>query len=146
MLAEVYRVYPHGGGPALATIRLPAGAANQQWSGDGAALMYTDATDSTNNVFRQPIDGSTRVRITSFTSGRTVAFGPSPDGSRLAVVRQVGRQCGLWLTAADGSHPVEVPGFAANQLFGLRWTPDGQHLVLAGGSSSQDAVLLKNFK
>jgi Tol biopolymer transport system component len=74
-----------GGAPVR---RLPAPPNNRmEWTPDGKAIAWRDSTLT--NIWVQPIDGSAAHALTHFTDQTILAFGWSPDGSRLALFRGV---------------------------------------------------------
>jgi Tol biopolymer transport system component len=58
-----------------------------QWTPDGQAVNFISHRDGVSNIWRQPIDGSSPVQVTNFTSGQIFNFAYSPDGSQLALSR-----------------------------------------------------------
>jgi Tol biopolymer transport system component len=139
-------VVPTAGGEPIATLALPARATNATWSPDGTSLTFVDQSDPTWNLARLRIAGGVPERITHFTEGRTTAFEWSPDGSRLAVARKLGDGAAVFVTGSDGSKPVQVARFQGEEIFRLRFTSDGKHVVVLAGKRSSDAVLIRNFR
>jgi len=91
---------------------------------------------------RESNDYHSQIRLAGPEAGadRPLAGGPrdsapawSPDGARLAFIRQVGSQRQLWIVAADpGSEPVlaaEVAVTAGRSIVSFDWSPDGRQLV-----------------
>jgi Tol biopolymer transport system component len=74
-----------GGPPARHLPSLPG--AGLEWTPDGQALAYRDATLT--NIWVQPIDGGPPHALTHFTDQTIFAFGWSPDGKQLALWRGV---------------------------------------------------------
>jgi Tol biopolymer transport system component len=70
----------------------------------------------------------------------------SPDGSKLAVRRLVGESSNLWVTAADGSRPVQLTQFTSEAIFGFGWAPDSRHVVVGAGTDATDAVLIRGVR
>jgi len=58
-----------------------------RWTRDGRGLAYQSYQGRSSNVWVQPLDGSPRRALTSFTSDRIFGFAWSPDGRQLAVAR-----------------------------------------------------------
>ena len=71
---------------------------------------------------------------------------PSPDGTRLAVIRRTDEGSNVWVTGPDGSRPTQVTQLSAADVFALRWLPDGRRLVVSAGKLSRDAVLIRSFR
>ena len=59
---------------------------NIRFTADGSAVSYVTSKDGTDNIHVQPLDGSA-PRVMA-ASGQGLGGRPSPDGSKLAVVRQ----------------------------------------------------------
>ena len=55
---------------------------------DGAGVAYSARANGADNVRIQPLDGSAPRMMTAFSNGRVVRFRWSPDGSKLAVLRE----------------------------------------------------------
>jgi Tol biopolymer transport system component len=58
-----------------------------QYSLDGKALEYAVRQNGVDNIWRQPLDGSTGKWETTFSAEHIAPFRWSPDGKRLALVR-----------------------------------------------------------
>jgi WD40 repeat protein len=54
---------------------------------DGKSVAYIVRDQGVDNIFVQPLDGSSGHQITNFTSEHIVEFRWSPDGKTLAVAR-----------------------------------------------------------
>jgi dipeptidyl aminopeptidase/acylaminoacyl peptidase len=133
------------GGVAVDLPNVPARAQSFDWSPDGSAVMYVDASSPVWNLFRAPLDGGKPQPVTSFDTGRVTAYEFSPDGRKLALTLTIGNASNVWLCGADGSKPVQVTRYPADDIFDLRWTHDGR-LVVNAGKLKADAVLIKNFR
>jgi len=57
------------------------------WSPDGKALTVLTNRSGVQNIWRQPIDGTTATQITDFKSGRIMNFTWTADGKELFLVR-----------------------------------------------------------
>ena len=64
------------------------GAGPMRFTPDGLAIAYILRANDADNIRIQPLDGSAGRSITAFQSGRIASFRWSPDGSKLAVLRQ----------------------------------------------------------
>ncbi len=58
-----------------------------QFTPDAKAIAYPIASNSGDNIWVQPLDGSPRRRITNFPSDMTRVFYWSPDGKTLGILR-----------------------------------------------------------
>ncbi len=142
----VWMALPVAGGPATATFRLRPTAVEPAWAPDGKGMTYRDRADPSWNVFRQDAGGGPPVPVTRFTEGRSVGYQWSHDGSRIALVRR-GEDGGasVWVTASDGSRPVQVTGLPSD-VFQLRWLPDGKRVAVSAGKLSRDVILIRKFR
>ena len=98
------------------------------------------------NVFRQPLDGAAPTPMTHFVEGKITDHDWSPDGSRMLLVRTIGRICEVTTTAADGSRGESVARFETGQLNSAAWMPDGKSVLFSYGTAGRDAVLIRNFR
>jgi len=101
LVAYVYRedegpwrlaVAPFDGGEPVSTFELPSPYEPRgvRWTPDGRAIAYLDARNGVSNIVAQPLDGGAPVPVTSFTTGRILAFAWSRDGKQLALSRAMG--------------------------------------------------------
>ncbi len=72
---------------ARRTLTVPPSQGRLQWTSDGRAIAYLDATQT--NLWVQPLDGKPPRQLTHFSDGRPIGdFAWSRDGKRLAIARQ----------------------------------------------------------
>ena len=148
----VWRSMPVAGGMPTVEFRLPPSAFRQVWGPDGKSLTFLNRTDPARNVYRLGAAGSPGsatgepVQVTRFANGRLTSQVWSPDGTRLAVTLRTEAGDSLWVTAADGSRPVELANFPAQDIFFAQWLPDSRRIALSAGKSSRDAVLIRDFR
>ncbi len=141
----VWSAYPLAGGPATATFRLPPQSMGIRWAPDGHGVTYRKRTDPAWNVYRLPFDGGVPLQVTSFTEGRVTEHQWSPDGRKLAVRLDDGQKANLWVVEADGSHPMQLTNFTSGRIFQFDWMTDSR-LTLSAGTSTSDAVLIRDFR
>jgi Tol biopolymer transport system component len=146
LIRPVAAIVPAAGGNEIASFPIPTQANNLMWSPDGASFTFLDQSDPAWNLARIRMTGGTPERVTRFAEGRCTGFAWSPDGSRLAVARRIGDDAAVWVTAADGSKPVQAALFQGDEIFQLHWTKDGKQVVVNAGKRSSDAVLIRNFR
>jgi hypothetical protein len=58
-----------------------------RFTSDGKSVAYVSRENGADNVWVQPLDGSSGFPITDFKSERIWSFSLSPDGKSLAVLR-----------------------------------------------------------
>ncbi len=58
-----------------------------RWTPDGLALTYVSNADGASNIWLQPLDGGPSRQLTYFKDAGIPSFAWSPDGKRLACVR-----------------------------------------------------------
>lgn len=86
-------VVPFGGGEVVKAFTIPKrttrgySKVGVQWSEDGQAIDYTVFRDNASNIWRQPLDGSPPVQVTTFNEQQIFNFDYSPDGEKLALSR-----------------------------------------------------------
>jgi len=102
------------------------------WSADGAAIYVSRAAPGgARSIDRVTVQSGERRRVVSGAAFPAL----SPDGRELAYVQYAtppDRGESLWLSAPDGTEPREIIGpMAFAKFFGLRFSPDGRHLVFA---------------
>ncbi|MBL8234330.1 MAG: PD40 domain-containing protein [Bryobacterales bacterium] len=139
-VSEIYVMKP---GPKPSYERITDGGAKEiwpMWSGDGKSLFFVSDRTGVENIWRQPIGGTSRA-VTSFTDGRVLWPNISADG-RLIVFE---RNFQIWKMEPNSAKPVVVPiqlrGASAetsitHQRFNSEFSeaavsPDGKKLVVA---------------
>jgi Tol biopolymer transport system component len=84
-------VLPAAGGAPLKTFSVPASVANlwpaPRWTPDGKGLTYVLTKGGVSNVWLQPLSGAPARQLTNLSESQIFAFGWSPDGKQLALVR-----------------------------------------------------------
>ena len=61
--------------------------ATVEWTLDGQAINYIGLQKGVSNIWRQSMDGSQPIQVTTFPAGSIFNFAFSPDGRRLALSR-----------------------------------------------------------
>jgi Tol biopolymer transport system component len=141
-----WKVVPVDGGAPLDSLRLPPQSTGAVWSPDERGMTFLNTADPGQNVYRVDFHGGHPVPVTSFTAGRIQGYQWSTDGKKLAVIRRLGDATNVWVMEADGTHPTQVTQFTSGDVFELHWLPDNRRLAVNAGTSSQDAVLVRDFQ
>jgi Tol biopolymer transport system component len=96
----------------------------------GNRMVYAQSTPSVADLWRLPRPGAPRSTETPeklLASSQNAAY--SPDGRKIAFESSRGGATNIWLSNADGSHPVQLT--SSNSESGTpRWSPDGRRLVV----------------
>jgi eukaryotic-like serine/threonine-protein kinase len=83
-----FAVLPITGGAPTRVFDMPVTADSHiQWTRDGRALTYIDATKGVSNIWSLPLQGGPAKQVTHFDSGLIFNFAWSRDGKRLALAR-----------------------------------------------------------
>jgi eukaryotic-like serine/threonine-protein kinase len=133
-------VFSDGGPFGGRTARVPlAGGATQPVVGlgeyavhtsvRGDRLVYVQGRASVMDLWRVSRSPASRSHETPekvLVSGVNAAY--SPDGRKIAFESRRGGPNGIWLSNADGSHPIELANSKSDSGT-PRWSPDGRRLV-----------------
>jgi eukaryotic-like serine/threonine-protein kinase len=95
----------------------------------GARLVYVQGRGAVLDIWRVLRSAAPRSRETPekfLVSGVNAAY--SPDGRKIAFESRRGGPVGIWLSNADGSHPVQLTNSKSDSGT-PRWSPDGRRLV-----------------
>ena len=140
------QVIPAKGGEAAVTPGLPPRTIDVLWTPDGNGFTYLHASNGQRNLLRLRLDGGKATEITRFAEGRIMQHRWSPDGKRLLLRRRVGDADNLWVTGADGSNPVAITDFETGDISDMKWSRDGSRIYFSYGETSQNVVLVRNFR
>jgi len=140
------QIIPAKGGEPGVTPALPPRADDVAWTPDGKGLTYIHASNGYRNLFQLRLDGGKPEEITRFADSRVTQHRWSPDGKRLLLVRRDENVGNLWVTNADGSNPVAVTDFETGNIPNMEWSRDGSQIIFTYGESSQNVVLIRNFR
>ena len=141
-------IMPTQGGQPAVTPALPPRILDARWTPDGRGITYRQAANEFRNLYRLRLDGGAPEEITHFTDGRITQHDWSPDGKRLLILRQTegSPTHNLWMTDADGSHAVALTDFQTGDIPDMKWSRDGSRFYFTYGESSQNVVLIRNFR
>ena len=78
-------IIPSTGGKPVKTFALKGGG--YRWMPDGRSLAYFARKDGVDNIWSQPIDGTTPKQLTNFTGDGIVSYDFSRDGKQIAFTR-----------------------------------------------------------
>jgi Tol biopolymer transport system component len=138
-------VVPAAGGEPLARFLLPPGADRPRWTPDGQAVTYIDR-DQGFNLMQQPIAGGQAMQLTRFEEGRVTGHEWSPDGRTIVLWRRVGQEESLWTLRPAGGKPERIAEFKTGRIGNVKWGLDSKRVFFNHGTSSQDVVLITDFR
>jgi Tol biopolymer transport system component len=96
------------------------------WSPDGRHIIWWDHRSGGWDLWRCEADGSNPVNLTPDTEGGCRSPSYSPDGSKIAFMRD--EPNGLWLMNADGSDMRRLSEHGHRDV-PPQWSPDGTQLL-----------------
>jgi len=70
----------------------------------------------------------------------------SPDGHGLNYLDARNGVDNLWFQPMDGGKPHQVTNFTSERIFAFAWSRDGKQLAMSRGHTSNDTVLISNFR
>ena len=121
------------------------------WSPDDSRILCSDAQGGIISIRATDGRGARRLTVSPY-GGHDLAIGYSPDGGRLAWVREGPgstdelERAAIFVADADGTHARRLNRWGllnAHELAGANWSPDGSSFVAAtrnGGLVTVDAV------
>ena len=127
----LWRVAVTGGRP----MRLPFGTDNADMPAidrDGDHLAYVQLNWSAKIwAYDIPANGEAPGEPKVLIGSRQLQVGPqySPDGKRIAFASSRTGPWEIWISAADGSNPIQLTNFGDRQTGTPRWSYDGKYIV-----------------
>ncbi len=109
-------------------VKLADRVAESQCSPDGKWAAYRGTTQSTDKIYRLPIEGGTPTELATASGGGDTLI--SPDGNFIAYSFEEGSpvpQVKIAVIPATGGSPVHVLQTPSGAI-GFRWSPDGKAL------------------
>lgn len=137
---------PIGGGAAVAM--LDFFSTRPSVSPDGKQVAFYFRKDIKSSVWlgMMPIDGTAPTREFEVApSGAYLTVRWTADGKGLLHNSAVGDRANIWLQPIDGSAPRKVTRFPDQQIMAFDRSADGKHVLVARGTITRDAFLLKGF-
>jgi Tol biopolymer transport system component len=140
------QIMPAKGGGPVVTPAFPPRINDVRWTPDGSGFTYLHAANELKNIYRLSLSGGAPVEITHFAEGRIQAHRWSPDGKQIVMSRRIGNSDNLWVVGADGKNPTAVTDFETGNIDEIKWSRDGSRIYFTYGASSQNVVLIRNFR
>lgn len=143
---RVWKVVSAGGGETLVALKLPSEPKDVEWSPDGKSVTFPLNVNGTGNIFRQRLEGGDPEIVTHFVDGKILDHEIPTDGQHILLVRRTDHD-NVWITAADGSHPVPLTNFETGLVSEADWLPpDERRVLFTYAQESTDAVLIRNLE
>lgn len=139
---SIWRVPGEGGQP----VRLAKGLAwNPAMSPDGTMIAFA--------VFPDPTVPTGKTAVMRFEGGEpkvldlsSIEVTWSPDGRALTYVDTRKGVSNIWSQPLAGGPPKQLTHFTSEQIFSYAWSRDGKRLAVARGDTTNDVVLITNFR
>jgi Tol biopolymer transport system component len=123
------------------TATSPSGTATPSVSPTGpGTIAFVKVTGSGSDIYTIRSDGTGLRRLTNTPENENMASW-SPDGSKIAFVRWLGKKGGryagvydfwhatIWVMDADGSHQQRLTPPRVKGAYGPSWSPDGRRIL-----------------
>ena len=68
----------------------------------------------------------------------------TPDGRAITYINDRDDVFNLWGQPLDGSPPKQLTNFTSDKIFWFDWSRDGKQLVLARGTITSNAILIRS--
>ena len=117
-------------------------------SPDGKQIaMYFRERGGVTYLAVMPIDGGRPTR--KFEVAPAIAYAAvrwTADGKALLHNSAIGDRANIWLQPLEGGAPRKVTRFSDQAIFAFDRSADGKTLIIARGTLTRDAVLIRNFR
>jgi Tol biopolymer transport system component len=70
----------------------------------------------------------------------------TPDGRGITFIDNRGGIQNLWLQPIDGGAPKQLTDYKQNDIYRREWTRDGKQVAIVRGESTNDVVMITDFK
>jgi serine/threonine protein kinase len=117
-------------------------------SPDGKRIAFDDYSQpGTNRIDVIPSAGGQPVSIFTYTASSFYPiFSWTPDGRGLTYIRDQRGASNIWAQPIDGRSAKQLTNFLSGSIFNFSWSKDGQYVVIARGSQTNDIVLIRSFQ
>ena len=95
------------------------------WSPDGASVVFQGGAGTSSGLYAIAANGDHRVRrlTTASFPGADGHASYSPNGLKIAFVRDQGSGDEIWVMRTDGTGPRSVRSLHRFGIFGMAWQP-----------------------
>jgi dipeptidyl aminopeptidase/acylaminoacyl peptidase len=70
----------------------------------------------------------------------------APDGEAVDYIATRANVSNLWRQPLTGGLPKQITSFKSGRMFSFSWSPDGKQLLAVRGDTSNDVILIGNFR
>jgi Tol biopolymer transport system component len=143
---SLWRIPVDGGTPTQLNIH-DRNSPRSRVSPDGKLVAYMawGAAPSSPNVLTvAPFDGGPPLYKFDLPAGAG-GFGWAPAEKALDYFLTRGGISNIYRQPLGGGQPRQITNFQSGQIFSFDWSHDGKQLAVARGTTSQDAILMKDF-
>lgn len=120
----------------------PLGNSDPTWSPDGSQIAFVSyRSGNVPNIFIMRADGTHVRQITHDNSSKS-QLAWSPKGDRIAFAREILNHglADIWTVKTNGSHLVDLTNDPRTSDGYPSYSPDGKHIVYAGGLHPRGSV------
>ncbi len=146
-IEQLWQAPLDGSAPPTQVLGARAWRAVMSPDGTQVAFYYQDTPKSPYVLAVMPVGGD-RPTLT-FEVAPSIAYADlqwTVDGKALLHNSNVDDRANIWLQPLSGGPPRQVTRFADQVIFGFDRSLEGEHLIIARGMLSRDAVIIRNFK
>ena len=143
--AMLWKVPVEGGTPVQITNKLTFG---HTISPDGKLIAHftrSQELDAPVQIEVIPFDGGAPVKTVNAPSGSSVLRW-SPDSRALNYSQTTDGVSNIWSLPLDSEKPKQLTNWKSDKIFWFEWSPDGKQIAASRGNSTNDLVLIENFK
>lgn len=95
-----------------------------------------------------PFEGGSLVKTFDIPQTVSIDMSPkwTPDGRAITYIDSRGGSRNLWLQPFDGGAPKQLTDFKQNGIYRREWTRDGKQVAIVRGETTNDVVMITDFK
>lgn len=142
--STIWKVSIDGGEPVQITNEM---SLQPSVSPDGRMIAYFYMDANAWGLAIVPFEGGEplkRFRIPPSVSSRIVRW--TPDGTDLAYINDSEGVSNIWLQPIDGGSPKRLTNFDSERISYFDWSIDGKQIVCSRGHTTDDVVLISDFR
>lgn len=122
-------------------------------SPDGKLLAYVPqgAEAGRKRLAVAPVEGGEAIKVFDLTLGLAPGAQAqrarwTPDGRALTYIVHRGGASNIWKQPLDGGPPQQLTDFKSQGIHCFAWSRDGKYLTVARGTTTNDIILMKDFR